>query len=122
MAKSYSIDLREKAVQSLNDQENPKQVARNFKISLATVYRWKNKIKTGNLDPKKRADYTTKVSRDSVVEYVLKNPDYTLYEIGTNFNITASTVHKYLTKMNFTYKKKYFVQRILSFKERRFSK
>lgn len=108
MAKSYSIDLREKVVKSLNDQENPKQIARNFKISLATVYRWKNKIKTGNLDPKKRADYTTKVSRDSVVEYVLKNPDYTLHEIGTNFNITASTVHKYLAKMNFTYKKKVF--------------
>lgn len=109
MAKSYSIDLREKVVKSLKEQENPKQIARNFKISLATVYRWKSKIKTGNLSAEKRTNYVSKVSRELVVEYVLKNPDHTLNEIGKNFSITASTVHKYLAKMNFTYKKKHFV-------------
>jgi len=78
MAKSYSIDLREKVIESLNEHETPKQVAVNFKISLATVYRWKSKIKTGKLTPEKRVNYVTKASRELVVEYVLKNPDHTL--------------------------------------------
>lgn len=106
MAKSYSLDLRQKVVKSLNQHESVKQVADNFKISFATVYRWRSKMKAGNLAPEKRTNYVTKASRELVVEYVLKNPDHTLNEIGKNFNITASTVHKYLAKMNFTYKKK----------------
>ena len=43
-----------------------------------------------------------------MAEYVKKNPDHTLNEIGSVFNITASTVHKYLAKMSVTYKKKVF--------------
>ena len=108
MAKSYSIDLREKVVKSLYEHEAPKQVARNFKISLATVYRWKSKMKTGKLSAEKRTNYVSKASRELVVEYVINNPDHTLNEIGKKFSITASTVHKYLAKMNFTYKKKPF--------------
>ena len=63
MAKAYSLDMREKVVRSLQEQENPKKVAENFKIALATVYRWKTKVKTGKLEAQRRTNYVTKVSR-----------------------------------------------------------
>jgi transposase len=106
MAKSYSLDLRKKVVECISNLECPRQIAKNFKIAVATVYRWKLKIATGNLGRTNRTNYTTKVSRESVVEYVKQHPDHTLSEIGKNFNVSASTVHKYLAKMGFTYKKK----------------
>ena len=105
MAKAYSLDFRDKIQQASNEGLSAKNIARNFRIGIATVYRFVKLYKSGIIGPKKRSNYHTKIPINKIGEYVEKNPDHTLKEIGDFFSIVPSTVHQYLRKLDITYKK-----------------
>jgi transposase len=111
MAVKYSLDLRKKVINAIeNDKMSRAKAARIFKINARTIYEWQQlKKETGFLFGKpfnfkgKGAKIT---DLQAFKKFVVNNPDLTQKKIGLHFNISQRTVAKYLVKIGFTYKKK----------------
>ena len=113
MGYHYSLDLRKKVVEARKSGKTVSVIMDLFGIARQTVYSWLEKDKTNNLGVDKIPDrsHTRKVDYDKLVEYVEKNEDKYLWEIGKHFGIATSTVDKILKKLKISYKKKSSVQK-----------
>jgi putative transposase len=106
MAKAYSLDLRKKVISFISQGGRKRDAAKLFNIGEDTIYRWIRRDKLGNLAPKKRTDFPTKIPLETLREYVEKHPDHTLKEIGIALGLHASKVWKHLKKLDLTRKKR----------------
>jgi transposase len=106
MTSAYSQDFRLKVHAAIKEGIPAKTIASNFKIGIATVYRYIKHWKSGTLAPKKRTNYSSKVNLEEIKKYVEQNTDHTLKEIGMKFSLSASTVYRALVKLEISYKKK----------------
>lgn len=75
MTKTYSIDLRHKVISHIMSGCSKREAAKIFNIGEATIYRWINLHKAGDISPKKRKTYTRKVDVEKLLQYVEKYPD-----------------------------------------------
>ena len=105
MAKAYSLDLRQKVLESLKTNKR-EDVMNIFKISESTIYRYLRLEKQGTIESRKRVFFKTKIEPKIVLDYVNDNPDQTLSEVGKAVNLCRSSVCKYLKRHNITRKKK----------------
>lgn len=107
MVRAYSLDLRERAVACVESGNSIRAASKIFKIHESTLSLWlRQKQEKGNLLPEKTGSKgKRKIDYDNLCEYVNKNNDATLEEIGKIFSVTPSAVHKALRKRGFTYKK-----------------
>ena len=94
MSTSYSLDLRTKIITALTNGSLQRNVAKRFKISERTVWRyWKLHREKADLYPKKPTKTrTNKVDWNQVLEFVKNHNDKTLREISENFKINPSSV------------------------------
>lgn len=106
MARSYSLDLREKVMSYITSGGQKREAAKIFKIGEDTIYRWLRKQKTGDLSPKKRVDFPRKMDPKKLSEYVEKYPDHTLKEIAAALNLAFQTVSSWLRRLGITRKKR----------------
>lgn len=106
MAKAYSLDLRKKVIFFVTQGGSKRAAAKMFNIGEDTIYRWLRLNKLGDLSPKKRIDFPTKIPLETLRKYVEEHPDHTLKEIGLAVGLHASKVWKHLKKLNFTLKKR----------------
>ena len=106
MARAYSLDLRKKVISFVAQGGSKRAAAKMFDIGEDTIYRWMRLSKLGNLAPKKRTDFPTKIPLETLRKYVEDHPDHTLKEIGEAVNLSASKVWKHLKKLNLTRKKR----------------
>ena len=106
MARAYSLDLRKKVIEFISQGNKKKETAKVFNIGEDTVHRWCRSLKEGNLSPKKRTYFATKVSSETLIKYVTKHPDHTLKEIGEAVGLHYSRVLRRLKKLGITLKKK----------------
>ena len=113
MSKAYSIDLRERVVEYVENGGTKVEAARIFKVSRDTVQRWvRQKSQTGHLAPKpieRRGGY--KLKDAALQAHIKEHPDQTLVEIGESLNVHSTTVHLACKKMKITRKKNHTVQR-----------
>ena len=106
MAKPYSLDLRIRVIENLKDGSMTQQEAADaFRISLRTIKRWtKINKRNGSMEPKKAlVTKPRKVDYLKAKNFIEKNPDKTLKEIGTY--IGTKNVIYVIKKLNITYKK-----------------
>lgn len=106
MARAYTLDLREKVISFINRGGGRREASKLFSIGEDTIYRWIRRNKSGDLAPKKRTDFRTKVPLETLRKYVEDNPDHTLKEIGLAVNLSGSKVWKHLKRLNLTRKKR----------------
>lgn len=106
MAKAYSLDLRQKVISFVGQGGSKRTAAKLFNIGEDTIYRWIRRDKLGNLEPKKRTDFPTKVPLETLRKYVEEHPDHTLKEIGQSVKLSPSKVWKHLKRLNLTRKKR----------------
>ena len=112
MSYGYSLDLRKKVVEARKSGATVVSIMKMFKVARQTVYDWLERDRAGDLSIRKRSMLTRrKVDYDELVEYVEKNEDKYLWEIGQHFGIATSTVDKILKKLKVSYKKKPSVQK-----------
>lgn len=106
MPKSYSTDLRERVLQYLEKNKNREDASRLFQVGTATIYRWlARKKEKGNVEPLRRPYAYKKIDDQKLIDYMEKNPDHFLSEIGKHFNITPQAVFYALKRLKITRKK-----------------
>jgi len=106
MARAYSLDLRKKVISFVTKGGRKREAAKLFNIGEDTIYRWIRQNKSGDLSPKKRTHFPTKVSIETLRKYVEDHPDHTLKEIGQAVKLSASKVWKHVKKLGLTLKKR----------------
>jgi transposase len=104
---TYSIDLREKVMESLEKGHSMSQAEEAFGISTFTINKWKQKLlRTGGLEGAPRQATFKKLDPEKLKAYVGEHPDAYLKEIGDAFGCSGTAVFKALKRLKVTRKKK----------------
>lgn len=112
MARAYSIDLRERAVEHATESKNQTVTAKIFKVSRQTINEWvKRKNKHKNLHPKKAQGKPSKIDPQKLQSYVSRHPDSYLREIAKEFGVSLVAVHEALKRHKITRKKNHTLLR-----------
>ena len=105
---AYSLDLRKRVI-SLCKQYSKEEVAEMLDIHAATVYRYlKRFIEDDTLQPKPLNTYNHPSKIVDLVEFenfVRRNRDLTLSEMGKEFGCSGVAVFHKLRKIGYTFKK-----------------
>jgi transposase len=114
--KAYSIDLREKVVQAVDDKEYTiQEIAKLFKVSSRWIYKLiYQRRDTGSISPLghgggRQAKFQGE-SLKRLKKLVNSQPDITLQEILNQTGVDASimAVHRALKRLDFRRKKNHF--------------
>jgi transposase len=107
MGCAYSLDLRSRIIQAVEEGMPKKVIAKIFKISMQTINRYINRLKaTGTLAPKVRVCAPARISEEDFGAYIAEHPDATLSELSIITGISRSAVYRLLVKYTITRKKK----------------
>ena len=103
----YSKDLRERALQYIQDGHSYRETAKVFSVSTTALVRWKKMFEEqGNFEDKPRKKRTGKIDPQRLEKYLKEHPDAYLREIAALFSCSEAAVSKMLKQMNYTKKKK----------------
>lgn len=103
---TYSLDLRKKALEYLKKGNSKKVTALIFGVTARSLTNWEKRENEGSLAPKKRKTGSYKFDEHALKEYIQKNPDAYLYEIGKHFNTTAQAIFYACKRLKITLKKR----------------
>ena len=125
MPHGYPIELRARAMTSLDSGKSRKDVCEIFDISLKTLFNWiKLRKETGSLDIKERPTVRShrRLTRENLVAYLDKHSDHYLKEIAEAFGVKAPSVFAALKKFGISRKKNDLILRARREKEARLSR
>ena len=124
LSRAYSLDLRERVLAFLEKTHDTKAVSDLFKVSQRTVQRWvKQKIETGNINPRKREFAYRKIDYDRLKKHIELHPDQFLYEIAEEFSVSLQAIFYAFKRLGITRKKRpHFTKKELKKKEINFLK
>jgi len=109
MARPYSYDLRQKAVEAVLKGAKRVEVSKLFGMSIRTVKRWlKMWLESGDYRPKKndQKGHSAKLTDlERFRQFVEANPGLTQKEMGAILGVSHTTIGQALKKINFTRKK-----------------
>ena len=107
MPKPYSVDLRRRVLEYIEETADKEKASQLFKVGIATIYRWiARKKQSGNVEPSPKKAYKKKIDDQQLITYVEKNPDHFLIEIAAHFNTTLQAIFYALKRLRITRKKK----------------
>jgi transposase len=114
MAKPYSTDLRERAVEAVETGASRREAAEIFKLSVSSVIRWCQLwSETGSAEPKRSGGSTSPLEEHSdwLLALIAKQPDLTLKEIlaamaKQRIRGSQSALQRFFDRHNVSYKKK----------------
>jgi transposase len=107
MPKPYSIDLRKRVLQYLEENNDKMKASQLFQVGIATVYRWiKRKKQRGNVEALKKKSSYKKIDDQKLIAYVEQNPDHFLSEIAKHFGLTLQAIFYALKRLKITRKKR----------------
>lgn len=117
MPKPYSGDLRERVVAAVDAGGGREEVAQQFSVGSATVYRWvRRKREKGSLEPDAMGGpRVTKLDKEALAalgRLVAEGSDRTIAELRdqleseTGVDVSTSTISRGLAKLGLTRKKK----------------
>jgi putative transposase len=107
MAKPYSLDLRKRVLEYIEETKDKAKASEFFKVGIATIYRWiARKTQTGNVTPSPKKTYKKKIDNQKLITYVTQNPDHFLSEIANHFGTTLQAIFYALQRLKITRKKR----------------
>jgi len=107
--KPYSLDLRKRVVDSIIQGKTYMEASNLFSVSISAIGRWyRNYKKEGDYKPKIRPGAKRKINIVELELYIRENDDGSLRKVSERFEVSIWTVHFWLKKLGFTYKKKPF--------------
>jgi transposase len=108
MARPYSVDLRKRVLEYLEENKDKTKASQLFRVGIATNYRWVAPQKQrGNVAPSARKVYKKKIDDQKLIAYVEQNPDHFLSEIAKHFGTTLQAIFYALKRLKITRKKDY---------------
>lgn len=116
MGAPLSVDLRQRAVQAVvNEEGSCRQIAIRFSVNHTSLSRWVKQFKeTNTVEPKKPTGRKFKLGKNEIniiFRIVEENPDATIHEIKDKFNelspvqLQPSSIYNYLVRLGLTRKK-----------------
>jgi len=107
MIKAYSIDLREKVIQFIQSGKTQIEAAKTFNIHKSTINHWLSRLrKEGSLKARANLGSKPKINIDELIRCITNNPNLRLIDLKKIFEISIVSLHKWLKKLGFVYKKK----------------
>jgi transposase len=107
MPKSYSNDLRKKAIECVKEGTTYEEVSKRFKVSLSAIGKWYKRYKEeGIYEQKNRGGSAKKIDIEKLKSYAESNPDMKLKEASKEFKVSMFTISYWLRELGFSYKKK----------------
>ena len=94
---SYSIDLRKKVLKYIKLGGKKKNAAKVFSLNRDTIYEW---LKRSDLEATPRKNWSHKIDKNELIQYVNKNNDLTLREYAKEFNVTVNAISKAFKSLN----------------------
>lgn len=105
----YSIDLRKRVVQFVEQGGSAIEAAQRFSVTRQTVYNWiRRKKETGSLGDAPPRRPWRKLNPEEVLDFVARNPDLTLLEFANHFGTISSTMCEAFKRLRITRKKRLF--------------
>jgi len=105
---SYSIDLRKRVVDYVENGGRIAQAVGLFQVGRATIYRWLGRLDLRATQVKRRK---RKLDWQALEKDVKENPDTKLIDRAKKFGVRPSAIFYALKEMKITLKKKKFVTR-----------
>ena len=106
---SYSLDLRKKVINYIENGGSITAAAQHYDINRSTIYRW---LKRDDLAPTKVEHRPRKLDIKALEQDVKDNPNSRLIDRAKKFNVKSiNTISVALKKMNITRKKKQFLDK-----------
>ncbi len=116
MAKSLSIDLRERLVSAVESGMTRRSAARRFGVAASTAIKWVDQWRrTGTVEPRPRGgDHRSErieAHAEEVLALIADTPDVTLEELAGHLDevhglkVAQSTVWRLLDRHDMTFKK-----------------
>lgn len=103
----YSTDLRKKVIKYLEKGKSKKEASEDFNLHRNTVSKWWIRYKTEGLcSAKPRIGAKRRLNLEALTEYVKSNPNSTLSDMASNFNVSSAWISISLRNLGFSYKKK----------------
>ena len=99
---TYSIDLRKKVFDFVNEGGSKAKASRRFGVSLWCVDDW---FKREDLAPKTHALRHRKIDKEALRRHVQQHPDALLRERAELFGVHINAVWSMMRKMKLTHKK-----------------
>lgn len=107
MVRPYSVDLRKRVLEYIEETKDKTKASQLFKVGIATIYRWiARKTQTGNLEPSRSKAYKKKIDDQKLIAYLEQHPDHFLSEIAAHFNTTLQAIFYALRRLKITRKKR----------------
>jgi transposase len=121
---TYSYDLRVKALDYLEKDDNKVEASRIFGVTIRTLFNWVKRKKQGCLactNKRKRKPY--KIDGKKLQAYIENHPDSYLRELAEIFGTSTTAIFKACKKLKITLKKRRpFTRRGIRTKEKIFKK
>ncbi len=99
---TYSIDLRKRVVNFVNEGGSKAEASRRFEVSLWCVDDW---CKREDLAPKAQSLRHRKIDKEALRRHVAQYPDALLRERAELFGVRINAIWSMMRKMKLTYKK-----------------
>jgi transposase len=94
---SYSIDLRKRVIDFVNNGGQKAEAARIYNVGRSTIYTW---LQRSDLKPSVRGPCDRKLMKDELEAHVEAYPDAILRERAAHFDVRTSTVWAALQKLS----------------------
>jgi len=106
---SYSVDLRERALEAVRNGHSKAEVSRMFGLGENTLRDWENlEAETGSLENRPLIRTGYKIDREKLLEHYRQNPHSTNRETAIAFNCSISGIRSAKKVMGITRKKTQF--------------
>ena len=109
--KAYTLELRERIVDFVNNGGSAVDAAKIFKVGIRTVYRYLSSAQAGKLAPRQCGGSKKRFTSERLEEEVRKKPDATLSELGKALGVSHVAVWHRLRHLSITLKKNAELQR-----------
>lgn len=103
---TYSLDLRKKALEYLENGGSQKSACSIFGVSLRTLGIWISRQKKNKLAASIRPKGSYKINEQELKEYIRKYPDAYLREIAEHFSTTLQAIFYACKRLKITLKKR----------------
>ena len=109
---SYSIDLKKRVLDFIEEGGSKVEATKRFSVGRRTIFKWINKKREqGTLTNKKRVSSPRKLREELLKKYLRKHPDHYLREVAIVFKVTPEAVFYACRRWSLTYKKNLTLQR-----------
>ena len=104
---AYSLDMRQRALELIQEGKNKTEISRMLGVSRISILRWSKRASRGEVRatyPKKRGGF--RVDDEKLKAYVAQNPDADQAEIAEAIGAKENTVCRALKRLKISRKKR----------------